>query len=244
MSFTPSRRSFLAALGAAPAFGLWQQPASKNWSAEYWAQKGDVRLFLFRKRRTAPKAGEAALPVLVLVHGSSLSSRSSFDLDVPGHGDYSLMDAFAGFGFDVWTLDFESYGRSTKTERNSDIAEGVKDLKAATDVIAKETGRQRLNFFGESSGGLRAGAFAMAYPDRIERLVLAAFTYTGEGSPTLTDRAKQLDVYRTHNRRPRDREMIRSIFTRDKVGTADPAVAEALADAELPFGDSVPTGRI
>jgi pimeloyl-ACP methyl ester carboxylesterase len=242
MSFTPSRRSFLAALGAAPAFGLRQGPASKNWSAEYWAQKGDVRLFLFRKRRTAPKAGEAALPVLVLVHGSSLSSRSSFDLDVPGHGDYSLMNAFAGFGFDVWTLDFESYGRSTKTERNSDIAEGVKDLKAATDVITKETGRQRLNFFGESSGGLRAGAFAMAYPDRIERLVLAAFTYTGEGSPTLTDRAKQRDFYRTHNRRPRDREMIRSIFTRDKVGTADPAVAEALADAELPFGDSIPTG--
>jgi pimeloyl-ACP methyl ester carboxylesterase len=242
MSFTPSRRSFLAALGAAPAFGLQQRPAPKNWSAEYWAQKGEVRLYLFRKRRSAPKAGEAGLPVLVLVHGSSLSSRSSFDLDVPGRGDYSLMNAFAGFGFDVWTLDFESYGRSTKTERNSDIAEGVKDLKAATDVITKETGRQRLNLFGESSGGLRAGAFAMAYPDRIERLVLAAFTYTGEGSPTLTDRAKQLDFYRTHNRRPRDREMIRSIFTRDKVGTADPAIAEALADVELPFGDSVPTG--
>ncbi len=36
--------------------------------------------------------------------------------------------------------------------------------------------------------------------------------------------------------------MIRSIFTRDKPGTSDPAVAEALADAELPFGDSIPTG--
>jgi alpha-beta hydrolase superfamily lysophospholipase len=36
--------------------------------------------------------------------------------------------------------------------------------------------------------------------------------------------------------------MIRSIFTRDKVGTADPAVAEALANTELPFGDTVPTG--
>ena len=32
------------------------------------------------------------------------------------------------------------------------------------------------------------------------------------------------------------------IFTRDKAGTADSAVAEALADAEMPFGDSVPTG--
>jgi len=36
--------------------------------------------------------------------------------------------------------------------------------------------------------------------------------------------------------------MIHSIFTRDKPGTTDPAVADAVADAELKFGDSVPTG--
>src|SRR3981189_1816668 len=42
--------------------------------------------------------------------------------------------------------------------------------------------------------------------------------------------------------RKRDRDMIRSIATRDKPGTSDPAVVEALADAELPFGEQVPTG--
>ena len=36
--------------------------------------------------------------------------------------------------------------------------------------------------------------------------------------------------------------MIRSIFTRDHPGTSDPRVADALADAELQFGDQVPTG--
>ena len=36
--------------------------------------------------------------------------------------------------------------------------------------------------------------------------------------------------------------MIRSIFTRDKPGTTDPAIAEFLADEELKFGDQVPTG--
>jgi alpha-beta hydrolase superfamily lysophospholipase len=36
--------------------------------------------------------------------------------------------------------------------------------------------------------------------------------------------------------------MIRSIFTRDKPGTSDPAVADAMADAELRLGDTVPTG--
>ena len=248
INFGSSRRAFffriggaLAAFGVAPA--LAQQAAGTgNWTQEYWAQKGDVKLYLFRKRREAPRRGEPALPVLFLVHGSSLSGRSTFDLEVPGHSDYSMMNAFAGYGFDVWTMDFESYGRSSRTEGNSNIAEGVKDLKAAADVILRETGQTRMHLFGESSGGLRAGAFAMAYPDRVGRLVLAAFTYTGQGSPTLSDRAKQLEFYRTHNRRPRDREMIRSIFTRDKAGTADPAAAEALADAELPFGDSVPTG--
>ena len=51
-----------------------------------------------------------------------------------------------------------------------------------------------------------------------------------------------LEYFRTHHRRPRGREMIRSIFTRDKPGTSDPAVAEALADAELQHGDTIPTG--
>jgi pimeloyl-ACP methyl ester carboxylesterase len=244
-----SRRSFITQLGvvavaaAAPAFA--QAPAGAKpsvWSQEYWAQKGPVKLYLFRKRREAPKPGARPLPVLFLVHGSSMSGRPTFDLTVPGGGTYSLMDTFAGYGFDVWTMDFESYGRSTQTQGNSNIAEGVKDLKAATDLVLKETGARRIHFFGESSGGLRAASFATSYPERVDRLVLAAFTYTGEGSSTLADRAKQLEFYKTHNRRPRDRDMLRSIFTRDKAGTADPAVGEALADAELPFGDSVPTG--
>src|SRR4029077_211759 len=146
------------------------------------------------------------------------------------------------YGYDVWTMDFEGYGKSSRTEGNSNVADGVEDLKAAIPVVARETGRQRFHVFGESSGALRAGAFAMSHPELIDRLVLAAFTYTGEGSPTLTDRAKQVEFYRTHNRRPRDREMIRSIFTRDKPGTTDPAVAEFLADAELKFGNEAPTG--
>lgn len=66
--------------------------------------------------------------------------------------------------------------------------------------------------------------------------------YKGENSPTLTERAKQFDYYRTHNRRLHDLEMIRSLYTRDKTGTADPAVGEAPAEVELKFGNQVPTG--
>ena len=46
-----------------------------------------MKLNLWRKRLGAPKPGEPALPVLFLVHGSSLSARSSYDLTVPGNGN-------------------------------------------------------------------------------------------------------------------------------------------------------------
>jgi alpha-beta hydrolase superfamily lysophospholipase len=216
--------------------------SSQVLSSEYRAKRGDVSLYLFRKRIGAPHGGEAKLPILFLAHGSSVSSRPSFDLSVPGHGEYSLMNVFAEYGFDVWTMDFEGYGKSSKTNGNSDIATGVLDLNAAAEVVQRETGQQSFHLYGESSGALKAGAFAMAHPERVLRLVLLSFTWTGQGSSTLAKRAEKVEFYRTHNRRPRDREMIRSIFTRDKPGTSDPAVAEAMADAELPFGDSVPTG--
>ena len=211
------------------------------WSSEYWAKKGDVPLWMYRKRLGAPKQGEPARPIVFFVHGSSVTSRV-FDLTVPGKGEYSVMNEFARYGFDCWTMDHENYGKSGRTSGNSDIASGVEDLKAAAEVLTRETGQAKFHFVGESSGALRAGAYAMAAPDRINRLVFAAFTYKGEGSPTLKKRAEQVDYYRSHNLRKRDRDMIRSIATRDKAGTSDPAVIEALADVELQFGDQIPTG--
>lgn len=249
-----TRRKILAGAAIGAGSGLLAGQASAEppdqsaaiWSREYGAKKntasGAVSLYMFRKRAGEPKPGENPLPVLFLVHGSSISSRPSFDLTVPGHGEYSVMNTFARYGFDVWTMDHENYGRSSRTNGNSDIASGVEDLKAGLEVVERETGRSKVHVFGESSGGLRAGAYAMAHPERIHRLALAAFTYKGEGSPTLKARAKQLDYYRTHNRRLRDRAMIRGIFTRDKPGTSDPALAEYMADQELKFGDQVPTG--
>jgi pimeloyl-ACP methyl ester carboxylesterase len=245
----PSRRTVLklagAGIAAAPLAGqraAADAPAAKPWSAEYQAKKGNVSLYMFRKRIGPPSKGEAERPVVFLVHGSSVSSRSTFDLTVPGKGEYSLMNVLAGYGFDVWTMDHEGYGRSSRTEGNSDIKSGADDLAAGSAVVARESGQKKIHFIGESSGALRAAAFAVAHPEAVDRLVLMAFTYTGAGSPTLQKRAEQVEYFRTHNRRKRDREMIRSIFTRDKPGTSDLAVADAMADAELQFGDTVPTG--
>ena len=254
MSDQPGRRHFIGAAALAGAAlltgGAADLPTPETppdlWSASYWATKhrnGEaIRLAVYRKRAAEPKPGAAALPVLLLVHGSSPAALASFDLTVSGHADFSLMNVFARLGYDVWTLDFEGYGRSSQTSGNSDIASGVQDLIVVTDLIRAETGQARQHLLGESSGAIRAAAFAQAQPDRAGRLVLAAFTYTGAGSPTLTKRAEQTEFYRTHNRRPRDRAMLESIFTRDHPGTTDPDVARAFVEKEIVNGDSVPTG--
>ena len=205
--------------------------------ADYTVKKGDVSLAVYRKRA----AGQGPRPVLFLVHGSSNSALSSFDLVALG-GEYSTMNVFAELGFDVWTMDHENYGRSSRTEGNSDIASGVQDLIAASELVIRETGQPSMHMLGESSGALRAAAFAMEKPARVGRLILNAFTYTGRNSPTLAKRSENLPYFRTHNRRLRDRAMIESIFTRDHPGTSDLRVAAALADTELQFGDQVPTG--
>ncbi len=207
---------------------------------EFWARKGDVRLFLWRKKGRSPEAVER--PPVILVHGSSLSSLPTFDLDVPGHPDYSFMDWLARRGHDVWTLDHEGYGRSTVTDGNADIACGVEDLKAATAEIAQIVGARSFHVYGMSSGALRAAAFAQAHPGSVARLALDAFVWTGEGSPTLIKRREGLKQFQANNRRPIDRAFITSIFTRDLPGTTEPAVIEACADAQLAYADSVPTG--
>jgi len=248
----PSRRTVLSGIGlAAAASAISAGTASSAnaaaaantfWNKEYIANKGDVKLQLYRRRMKEPMAGERPLPVLVMVHGSSISAMPSWDLHAPGAGEYSMMNVFTRFGYDVWAIDFEGYGKSSRTSGNSDIKSGVADLAAAVPLIARETGVQKFHLMGESSGALRVAAFAAAHPERVDRAILGAYTYTGKDSPTLTERAKNLEFFKTHNTRPRPREMVASIFTRDMPGTGDPRVATALADAELKYGDSVPTG--
>ena len=223
--------------------GVAQSNEGAIWSAEYWAKKGEVALNLWRKRIGAPAPGESALPVLFLVHGSSNSARSSYDLAVPGKGEYSLMNMFARYGYDVWTMDHDGYGYSGSSGNNSDIASSVEDLKAAIPVVARETGQAKMHFYGTSSGAIRAAAFAQVEPARVDRLVLVAFTYKGSGAPEIGRRQQQIEFYRKNTRRKRDAAMIRSIFTRDgHAASYDMALPEAIIAAELKFGDQVPTG--
>jgi pimeloyl-ACP methyl ester carboxylesterase len=205
----------------------------------HWTHKGDVRLFLWEKFVGTPEGKRAVL----FVHGSSMASQPTFDLVVPGRPDSSVMDWFAKRGFVCWTVDMEGYGRSDKTrDIYCDIANGADDLTAATDYIAKTRGFKSFLTYGISSGALRAALFAQRHPERVARLALDAFVWTGEGAPTLTQRRKKLPEFLATKRRPIDRAFVRSIFARDHPDCADPRVVEAFADAILALDDSMPNG--
>jgi len=206
---------------------------------EHWTHKGDVRLFLWEKYVGAPDGK----PAVLFVHGSSMASQPTFDLAVPGRPGSSVMDWFARRGFACWSVDMEGYGRSDKhRDIPCDIANGADDLAAATAYMRAARGIDRVMAYGISSGALRAALFAQRHPERIARLALDAFVWTGEGAPTLEQRRRKLPEFQARNRRPIDRAFVQSIFARDHPGCAEARVVDAFADAILALDDSMPNG--
>src|SRR5512132_1547584 len=170
-------------------------------ATEHWARKGDVKLFLYNKT-----SGNKERGTILFVHGSSMASQPTFDLQVPGRPHSSAMEYFAGLGYDTWTMDNEGYGRSDKSRPiNNDISNGADDLAAGSQYILEKTGAKGLLVYGISSGALKAALFAERHPERVARLALDAFVWTGEGSPTLAERKKKLPQFQSMNRRPIDR---------------------------------------
>src|SRR6202046_3125408 len=208
---------------------------------EHWTTKDhNVKLFLFEKCAGDPKNTTGTI---LFVHGSSMAAQPTFDLQVPGRPDSSVMDHFAKQGYDCWSVDMEGYGRSTKDrDNNAPIAQGADDCFAAASYIQKLRGKRPFLVYGISSGALRAALFAQQHPDLVARLALDAMVWTGEGSPTLAERKKKLPEFSAKNRRPIDTAFIHSLFDRDHPGTAEEKVIDAFADAVTALEDSVPTG--
>jgi pimeloyl-ACP methyl ester carboxylesterase len=208
---------------------------------EHWTTKeGNVKLFLWNKCAGDPAHTKGTV---LFVHGSSMASQPTFDLDVPGRPDSSAMEWFAHHGYDTWCVDMEGYGRSEKgRDNNAPISFGADDCFAAATYIQGLRGKRPFLVYGISSGALRAALFAQRHPEMVARLALDAMVWTGDGSPTLAERRKKLPEFLTKNRRPIDRAFVHSIFNRDHPGTAEERVIEAFADHILKLDSSVPTG--
>jgi pimeloyl-ACP methyl ester carboxylesterase len=208
---------------------------------EHWTTRdGGVKLFMWEKCAADPAKSTSTI---LFVHGSSMASQPTFDLQVAGRADSSAMDYFARHGFDCWSVDMEGYGRSTKDrDNNAPISQGADDCYAAALYIQKLRGKRPLLVYGISSGALRAALFAERHPEMVARLALDAMVWTGEGSPTLEQRRKKLPEFIAKNRRPIDKAFIHSIFERDHPDTAEKKVIDAFADAVTALDNSVPTG--
>jgi pimeloyl-ACP methyl ester carboxylesterase len=218
------------------------KPAAAIKGEEHWTtrENGAVKLFLFNKSAGDPAKAKGTI---LFVHGSSMAGQPTFDLQVPGRPYSSAMDYFASLGFDVWSVDMEGYGRSTKDrDNNAPISQGADDCFAAAQYIQKLRGNKQFLVYGISSGALRAAMFAERHPELVARLALDAMVWTGEGSPTLAERKKKLPDFIKINRRPMSKAFIHSVFDRDHPDTAERKVIEAFADAVVALDDSVPTG--
>ena len=215
-------------------------PAAVIRGEEHWTNKGnDVRLFLWNKHAGDP-SGPAG--TILFVHGSSMASQPTFDLQVPGAADRRwIISPRRGTtpGASTWrgTADRP---RIVTTIRPSRTAPTIASPPRAISRNCAARSRYWSTAFPRARCVPRCsrnaipsdGGAARARRDGVDRRGLA----------DLAERSKRLPEFRAKNRRPIDRKFVRSIFERDHPGTADDNVIEAFADAILELDDSVPTG--
>ncbi|CAN5327264.1 alpha/beta fold hydrolase [soil metagenome] len=102
-------------------------------------------------------AGDTALPVLVLLHGSG-GHAEAYIRNLESHAEH----------FSTWSIDMLGHGYTDKPDHPLEIIHYLEHLLAFFDAI----GADRVHLSGESLGGWVASAAAARHPDRVERLVL------------------------------------------------------------------------
>lgn len=156
---------------------------------QHWVVQEGLRLFIWEKYQGSPQGK----PVLVLAHGSATAGRESFDLKVPGHPEYSLMDFLARQGFDVFAPDMRGFGSSTKPEGHITTEQAAADLNAVIDFILKLRGVQQVHLLAWSWGTQYGGQFVMTHPGKVKRY--AAYAQMHSKSPDLLARRERLATF-------------------------------------------------
>jgi pimeloyl-ACP methyl ester carboxylesterase len=120
------------------------------------------------------EAGAASNPAVILLHGLG-GDMSQWAATVP---------ALAG-KYHVYVPDQVGFGKSDKPITNYRVAMLVEFL----DVFCRKLGVQKAALVGNSLGGWTAAAFALAHPEKVDKLVLvdaAGYTPKRWGGPEMT----------------------------------------------------------
>ena len=149
-------------------------------SHEYYVPYNGQKIHLKEKKLSSVKSAK----VIVLVNPLSIPALSAFD--VP---NYSLMDALAKRGYDVWGIDFVGEGTSSypKTMELSpapigtyplQATEAVKELHHGISYISKTTGKKSVSILGWSWGSAVGAMYAIQNPKQVSHLVLYGSMYS------------------------------------------------------------------
>lgn len=123
------------------------------------------------------EAGSASNPAVILLHGLG-GDTSNWALTIP---------ALSG-KYHVYTPDQIGFGKSDKPITNYSVRMLVEFL----DVFCKKLGIQKATLVGNSLGGWTAAAFAIAHPEKVDKLVLvcaAGYTPKRYGGQELSKEA-------------------------------------------------------
>ena len=237
----------VAALFAVAAVAVFSGCASVSTATdstqrtEHWVQSVSgadgkpVKVSVVEKRSKSIETSAFAKSgkVVVLAHGAGVPGSVMFDLQVPGASGttYSLMDYLAGQGFDVFSVDFQNYGRSDKHPCGLCVTAPVaaNDVNAAIDYIMKLRGVGKVNLLGWSWGVPVTSLVAIQHPEKVRRLVMYAPPVWD--SPRGKAPTDQFRAVRPQN--------MRQLLAQ---APADAVMVDALVKENAQWGATVPNG--
>ena len=86
-----------------------------------------------------------------------------------------VAEYLAGKGYGVWAMDNRGHGRSAgKRGHVLEYSEYVRDLAVFHELVAEQSGSEKVHLLGHSNGGLISLCFALAHPSKLKTLCLSA----------------------------------------------------------------------
>jgi pimeloyl-ACP methyl ester carboxylesterase len=198
-------------------------------SRDHTTERNGLKLALYEKWKTGEESKwKANGKVALLVHGATWSSYCTFDT-VPG---YSMMDALAEDGWDVWAVDLHNYGASGKTDADwTEAASAMNDVDTAADYIRALRWTDKVAVFGYQWGAQVAALFAEAHANKVARLALFGMRYKlYDQTPVPKD--------------PMRKNSFSSALLKPEDGDLDPAIVKKRAEACSLHDVSSPNGAL